>query len=180
MERVYSGATLIGIGGSRYSFLVSNGSLQGDFPLNNALAFVFDPNDPNTPENIRDGYNAILNDPNTAESAKKYLRESFGKIAERNGGENPMFYNLDLRLLKNIKIAGTQRLEISGDIFNFMNVLNKDWGVNNNLSSSRNLQSIRGFNQNAQQYIYNVEQGVGVLPINGTPWRVQLGLRYSF
>lgn len=174
------GATLIGIGGSRYSFLVSNGSLQGDFPLNNALAFVFDPNDPNTPENIRDGYNAILNDPNTSESAKKYLRESFGKIAERNGGENPMFYNLDLRLLKNIKIAGTQRLEISGDVFNFMNVLNKDWGVNNNLSSSRNLQSIRGFNQNAQQYIYNVEQGVGVLPINGTPWRVQLGLRYSF
>jgi hypothetical protein len=174
------GATLIGVGGSRYSFLVSNGSLQGDFPLNNALAFVFDPNDPNTPENIRDGYNAILNDPNTTESAKSYLRDSFGRIAERNGGENPMFYNLDLRLLKHIKIKGSQKLELSGDIFNVMNMISKDWGVNNDLGRSRNLQSIRGFDQESRQYIYNVEQGVGVLPINGTPWRIQLGLRYSF
>ncbi|MCH7412302.1 carboxypeptidase regulatory-like domain-containing protein [Belliella sp. R4-6] len=174
------GATLIGVSGSRYSFLVSNGSLQGDFPLNNALAFVFDPNDPNTPDNIRDGYNAILDDPNTSESTKKYLRESFGKIAERNGGENPMFFNLDLRLLKQINIAGTHRFELSGDVFNFMNLLNKEWGVNNNLGSSRNLQSIRGFDQDTRQYVYNVEQGVGVLPINGTPWRIQLGLRYSF
>ncbi|MCH7398026.1 carboxypeptidase regulatory-like domain-containing protein [Belliella sp. DSM 107340] len=174
------GATLIGVSGSRYSFLVSNGSLQGDFPLNNALAFVFDPNDPNTPDNIRDGYNAILNDPNTSESTKKYLRESFGKIAERNGGENPMFFNLDLRLLKQISIAGSHRFELSGDVFNFMNLLNREWGVNNNLGSSRNLQSIRGFDQDTRQYVYNVEQGVGVLPINGTPWRIQLGLRYSF
>lgn len=174
------GATLIGIGGSRYSFLVGNGSLQGDFPLNNALAFVFDPNDPNTPEAIRDGYQAILNDPNTSESAKKYLRESFGKIAERNGGENPMFYNLDIRLLKNIQIVNRQKLELSADLFNMMNLLNKEWGVNNDLSSSRNLQSIRGFNQGTQQYVYNVEQSVGVLPINGTPWRIQVGLRYSF
>ncbi len=174
------GATLIGVGGSRYSFLVSNGSLQGDFPLNNALAFVFDPNDPATPSQIRDGYQAILDDPNTAESAKKYLRESFGKIAARNGGENPFFVNLDLRLLKTFRTFKKQNLELSGDVFNFMNLLNKDWGVNNNLSSSRNLQSIRGFDQATNQYQYIVESGVGVLPINGTPWRVQLGLRYSF
>ncbi len=174
------GASLIGIGGSRYSFLVSNGSLQGDFPLNNALAYVFDPNDPSTPENIREGYNAILSDPNTAESAKKYLRDSFGKIADRNGGENPFFFTMDLRLLKTIKTFGKQNLELSGDIFNFMNMLNQEWGVNNDLGRSRNLQSIRGFDQDTQQYIYNVESGVGVLPINGTPWRIQAGLRYSF
>lgn len=174
------GASLIGVGGSRYSFMVSNGSLQGDFPLNNALAFVFDPNDPATPENVRDGINAILNDPNTAESTKKYLRESFGKIAERNGGENPFFYTIDLRLLKTIKTFKSQSLELSGDIFNFLNLLDKEWGVNNNFGGTRNLQSIRGFNQDTQQYVYNIESGVGVLPINGTPWRIQLGLRYSF
>ncbi|HSJ67251.1 MAG TPA: carboxypeptidase regulatory-like domain-containing protein [Anditalea sp.] len=174
------GASLIGVGGSRYSFMVSNGSLQGDFPLNNALAFVFDPNDPATPENVRDGINAILNDPNTAESTKKYLRDSFGKIAERNGGENPFFYTIDLRLLKTIKTFKSQSLEISGDIFNFLNLLDKEWGVNNNFGGTRNLQSIRGFDQDTQQYVYNIESGVGVLPINGTPWRIQLGLRYSF
>ncbi len=174
------GASLIGIGGTRYSFLVTNGSLQGDFPLNNALAFVFDPNDPSTPENIRNGINGILEDPKTSESTKKYLRESFGKIAERNGGENPFAATLDLRVLKQIKTFKGQRFELSADVFNFANLLNKDWGINNNLSRSRNLLRIQGFDQNTQNYIYNVESGVGTQPINGTPWRVQLGLRYAF
>lgn len=174
------GASLVGIGGSRYSFLVTNGSLQGDFPLNNALAYVYDPNDPSTPENIREGINGILNDPNTTESAKKYLRESFGKVAKRNGGENPFNATIDLRLIKNIKTIKGQALELSADVFNFANLLNKEYGVDNNLGSSRNLYSIQGFNQASQTYNYRVESGVGVRPINGTPWRVQLGVRYAF
>lgn len=174
------GASLVGIGGSRYSFLVTNGSLQGDFPLNNALAYVFDPNDPATPENIREGINGILNDPNTTESAKKYLRESFGKVAERNGGENPFNATVDLRLIKNIKTIKGQSLELSADVFNFANLLDKEWGVDNNLGRSRNLYSIQGFNQSSKTYNYRVESGVGTRPINGTPWRVQLGVRYAF
>ncbi len=174
------GASLVGVGGSRYSFLVTNSSLQGDFPLNNALAYVYDPNDPATPENIREGINGILEDPNTTESAKKYLRESFGKVAERNGGENPFNATMDLRLIKNIKTLKGQSLELSADIFNFSNLLNKEWGVNNNLGRSRNLYSIQGFDQLTQTYQYRVESGVGARPINGTPWRVQLGVRYAF
>lgn len=69
----------------------------------NALAYVFDPNDPSTPENIRQGINGIIEDPKTSKSTKKYLRESFGKIVERNGGENPFAATLDLRILKQIK-----------------------------------------------------------------------------
>jgi len=174
------GASLIGYGGSRYSFLVTNGSLQGDFPLNNALAFVFDPNDPKTPENIRAGINGILEDPNTSESTKKYLRESFGKVAERNGGVNPFAATIDLRILKSIKTFRKQSLEVSADIFNLANLLNKEWGVDNNLGRSRNLYNIQGFDQSRGEYIYRVESGVGAKPINGTPWRVQLGLRYAF
>jgi hypothetical protein len=174
------GASLIGYGGSRYSFLVTNGSLQGDFPLNNALAFVFDPNDPETPENIRAGINGILEDANTSESTKKYLRESFGKVAERNGGVNPFAATIDLRILKSIKTFRKQSLEVSADIFNLANLLNKEWGVNNNLGRSRNLYNIQGFDQSRGEYIYRVESGVGAKPINGTPWRVQLGLRYAF
>jgi len=174
------GASLIGYGGSRYSFLVTNGSLQGDFPLNNALAFVFDPNDPETPENIRAGINGILEDANTSESTKKYLRESFGKVAERNGGVNPFAATIDLRILKSIKTFRKQSLEVSADIFNLANLFNKEWGVDNNLGRSRNLYNIQGFDQSRGEYIYRVESGVGAKPINGTPWRVQLGLRYAF
>ncbi|WP_226390233.1 hypothetical protein [Penaeicola halotolerans] len=71
-------------------------------------------------------------------------------------------------------------LRLTADLFNFSNLLNKDWGNNNDLGRSRNLYSIQGFDQVNQQYIYRVESGVGTQPINGTPWRLQLGLRYAF
>jgi hypothetical protein len=34
------------------------------FNLSNEIAYIFDPNNPNTPQNI-DGYNEILNNPET-------------------------------------------------------------------------------------------------------------------
>jgi hypothetical protein len=43
-----------------------------------------------------------------------------------------------------------------------------------------NLLRVQGFDQNTGQYSYSVESGVGVKPINGILWRLQLGARYSF
>ncbi len=40
--------------------------------------------------------------------------------------------------------------------------------------------TFRGFDQATRTYRYSVETGVGVEPINGNPWRLQLGLRYAF
>jgi hypothetical protein len=176
------GATVVGIGGTRYSFLVSGtgSSLNGDFNLRNDLAFVYDPNDPATPENIREGIISILDDPETAESTKDYLRNNFGRIADRNAGVNPFFATMDLRIIKNVKLGGDHSLEFTADMFNFTNFLNRDWGANNELSSSRNLLQINGFDQASQAYQYRVQSGVGTRPVNGTPWRVQLGMRYSF
>ncbi len=176
------GGTVTGIGGTRYSLLASrNGSsLNGDFNLRNDLAFVFDPNDPSTPEGIRQGLLDILDDPETSESTKEYLRNNFGRIADRNAGENPFSAILDVRLIKNIRLFGDQAIEITADMFNFTNFLKEEWGANNNLGSSRDLLNINGFDQQTQQYTYRVESGVGTRPINGTPWRLQLGLRYSF
>ena len=176
------GATVVGIGGTRYSFLVSGrgSSLNGDFNLRNDLAFVYDPNDPATPENIREGILSILDDPETAESTKEYLRGNFGRIADRNAGVNPFFATMDLRIIKNVKLGGGHALEFTADMFNFTNFLNETWGTNNALSRSRNLLQINGFDQASQSYQYRVQSGVGTLPINGTPWRLQLGMRYSF
>ncbi|MFP4088715.1 MAG: carboxypeptidase regulatory-like domain-containing protein [Cyclobacteriaceae bacterium] len=176
------GATVVGIGGTRYSFHVagSGSSLNGDFNLVNDLAFVYDPNDPATPEGIREGIQGILDDSETMESTKEYLRNNFGRIADRNAGVNPFFATMDLRILKRVKLAGDHALEFSADMFNFTNFLNRDWGANNQLGRRRNLLQINGFDQQTQSYQYNVESGVGVRPINGTPWRVQLGMRYTF
>lgn len=173
------GATLIGIGGSRYSFLVGgNTSLNGDFVLNNDLAYVFNPSDPGTPENIRKGISDLLSNPETDQSVKDYINSNVGQIAKRNGGENPFYTTVDLRLTKSFQIVKGHNLEFSADAFNFLNILNKEWGRNYNRGNT-NLLNITGFDQAKQQYGYSV-QNIATRPIGGTPWRVQLGVRYSF
>lgn len=175
------GATVIGDGGSRYTFqLGGNRSANGDFNLSNELAFIFDPNDPNTPQNIIDGYNQILNDPDTPDNFKEYLRESFGGFAERNGGKNPFRAIVDLRLQKKFNFNKNNGLQLSADVFNFMNLLNKEWGRSNNFNRSVNIHNINGFDQATNSYQFDVQTGAGTEPINGTPWRLQLGARYTF
>ncbi|MGS0525353.1 hypothetical protein ACU8V7_09330 [Zobellia nedashkovskayae] len=176
------GATIIGQGGTRYSFHVDdNTSANGDFTLRNDIAYIFDPNDPSTPQSVIDGYNQILNDPDTSENFKEYLRDSYGGFAERNGGRNPFAANIDLRLQKRFESKNKkQGLELSVDIFNFANLLNKDWGSTNNYGSRIDFMRINGFDQVTQGYDYSVQTGAGTEPINGTPWRLQLGLRYTF
>lgn len=176
------GATLLGTGGTRYSLHAGgNRSANGDFNLRNEIAYIFDPNDPNTPQDIIDGYNEVLSDPETPESFKDYLRESFGGFAERNGGKNPFRATVDLRLQKRLGFNKNKHgLELSADVFNFMNLLNKEWGRTNNYSRRRDFMNTTGFDQTTNSYQYSVQTGAGTEPINGTPWRLQLGVRYTF
>lgn len=176
------GATLIGTGGTRYSLHVDdNTSANGDFNLRNDIAYIFDPSDSATPQNIVDGYNEVLNDPETPDGFKEYLRESFGGFAERNGGKNPFRATVDLRLQKRFGLPNSKHaLELSADVFNFTNLLNKEWGRTNNFGRRRDFMRINGFDQATSAYEYGVQTGAGTEPINGTPWRLQLGVRYSF
>lgn len=172
------GARYSGIGGTRYSMTV-NGNVNGDFVNSNDLAFIYDPNSAATPQYLKDGINAILNNPDAEQSVKNYIRNSFGKVAERNGGENGFYGTFDLRLAKKFKTYKTQRLELSVDIFNVANMLNKKWGVGHNLGK-QNIYSIKGFDQSTKEYSYNINANTGVSSFNGTPFQVQIGLRYGF
>jgi hypothetical protein len=175
------GATYTGTGGTRFNFMTGgNRSLNGDFVLTNDLAFVFDPNDERTPATIRKDMQALLDNPNTTEAVRTYLRGNLGRVAERNGGINPFYGVLDLRLTKAVKLYKTHRLELSADCFNFLNLLDRTKGVSNNHGSNVNLVSIQGFNAQTQNYNYRVESGAGTLPLGGTPWRIQAGARYAF
>ena len=130
------GARFSGIGGTRYSMIV-NGNVNGDFVDSNDLAYVYDPNSSATPDYIREGINSILNNPDAEKSVKDYSRKSFGKVAERNGGVNGFYGTLDLRLAKKFKTYKKQNLEVSVDIFNVANMLNKDWGAGHNLGTQK-------------------------------------------
>ena len=176
------GAIFNGVGGTRYSFLVGgNKSINGDFVLTNDLAYVFGPNDANVPEPIRKGIQGLLDNADVTESVKKYIRDNIGKVAERNGGVNPFYYTIDLRLTKDFKFLNKHNIALSADCFNFMNLLDKEQGISYN-HGNVNLVSMVGFDQVSKNYTYNVETGAGrkLSTAGGTPWRIQLGLRYSF
>ncbi|MEO0334460.1 MAG: carboxypeptidase regulatory-like domain-containing protein, partial [Bacteroidota bacterium] len=170
------GATLIGSGGTRYSLHAAGGgsSLNGDFNLRNDMAYIFDPNDPSTPENIREDLLTVLDDAETPDSFKEYIRDNFGRIAERNGGVNPFAATLDLRLIKRITLFDDHGLELSADMFNFTNFLSREWGVNHNYRRRQDFLRIQEFDQNTQQYGYTVNTTRGREPIGGEPWRLQL------
>ena len=169
-----------GTGGTRYSLTV-DADINGDFvggPSNdNDLAFIFDPNDPRVPAPLKASMQKVLDNPNNR--AADYLRESIGKIADRNGGSNPFAGTFDLRLSKSIKTFKDQALTLSIDVFNFANLLNRHKGVNFNLGQ-QTLYTVSGFNRETQEYSYRMNENVGVTQANGTPYQIQLGARYSF
>ncbi len=172
------GARFSGIGGTRYSAVV-NGNINGDFVATNDLAYVYDPAAASTPQYLKDGIQAILDNDKVEEGFKDYLRSSFGTVAKRNGGVNRFYGTIDLRLTKKIKTFKDQSLELSVDAFNFVNLLNKEWGVNHNLGSQA-LYVLKGFDATKKEFVYNVNPNAGVSSLSGNPYQIQIGLRYSF
>jgi hypothetical protein len=169
-----------GSGGTRYSLTVDsdiNGDFVGGPGTDNDLAFVFDPNNPNTPAAVKASMEKVLNNPDNR--ARDFIRKSIGKISARNGGSNPFSGTFDVRLAKSFHTYKTQQLTLTADVFNFANLLNKNKGVNYNLGQ-QTLYTVTGFNQATKQYNYRVNENVGVTTANGTPYQIQLGARYSF
>ncbi len=175
------GVRYSGIGGTRYSLAV-NGNVNGDFVASNDLAYVFDINDTKVPEKYRTGINNILNNPNASKSVKKYIEKSKGGIAERNGGINRFNGVWDVRIAKKFTLWKKQYIELSADIFNVENLLNKTWGASKNLGK-QNLYTINttnGFDQTTQNYLYDVGGNTGVITPGGNPWQIQIGIRCGF
>ncbi|GAA0544275.1 TonB-dependent receptor [Chitinophaga japonensis] len=175
---IHVGIRYSGIGGTRYSLAV-NGNVNGDFVSSNDLAYVFNINDPNVPEQIRNGLRSILDNPRADQGLKDYIRKSTGEIAERNGGVNGFYGVWDLRVSKRFNLYKKQHIELSCDIFNVANMLNRDWGASKTLGK-QNLYSLGGFDPVTTMYDYNVNVNAGVITPSGNPWQLQLGVRYGF
>ncbi|WP_343661511.1 carboxypeptidase regulatory-like domain-containing protein [Chryseobacterium sp.] len=157
-----------GIGGTRFS-ATTGGNINGDFVDSNDLAFIF----PNLTK-------AILDDPQVGQALKDYINEYNGKIAERNGGKNGFYGVWDVRVAKKIKFDKVGAFELSVDIFNVANLLNKEWGVNKSYGNT-SLYKVTKFNKDTMQYEYtkNVSGG-GLVPLTGNPYQIQIGAKYTF
>lgn len=177
-----------GIGGTRYS-LLSGANNNGDFVTTNDLAYIFDRNNTNVPDRVRNGLQALLDNPLASQSIKDYILKYEGTFAERNGGINNFFGQVDLRVSKKVNITKRQNIEVSADFFNFANLLSKKWGVTETLGTQAlyglgvpaagTTAAIPNYDTTNRQFNYRINN-TGVVNPSGNPWQIQLGLRYGF
>jgi hypothetical protein len=184
------GVRYSGLGGTRYT-LLSGVNSNGDFVTGqNDLAYVFDRNSPETPANIRTGLQNLLDSPAASQSLKDYVNAYSGRFAERNGGINAFYGIIDVRAAKRFRLFGRHGLEISAEIFNFANMLNRSWGVNNSLTTqalyapggtpaTATAPAVPNFDATNVRFNYRVN-ATGVPNPTNAPFQVQAGLRYSF
>ena len=81
-------------------------------------------------------------------------------------------------MARNFKFYKTHGIEVSAEIFNFGNLLNKEWGINHSLGN-QTLYKVNSFDSAKQEFVYNVNS-VGAKGYSGNPYQIQLGLRYAF
>ena len=133
-------------------------------------------------------------DLNTYIEQDKYLSGRRGQYSERNGATLPSVGQIDLKLIQdfNFKVAGkVNTIQVTFDIFNFGNMLNSKWGVQQ--SAIRNALLTAGgydntgatatgkprftfpeFGGKALTTSYQNDFGLG------SRWSGQLGVRYIF
>jgi carboxypeptidase family protein/TonB-dependent receptor-like protein len=126
-------------------------------------------------------------------SNDKYLSSRRGQYAEKNSSRTIFNNVIDLKLTQDfyINTGDTKHdVQISFDIFNFTNLLNKDWG-RRYFSDFGTVQLLdfEGFQSDGTtpEFTYNVDRTelkdylfINDAGVNGSRWQMQIGFRYSF
>ncbi len=127
---VYSGQS-----GSPYS-LVYTGAPGGIINGNAALPYI-----PKSQSDINLKDPSQWNDLNAFIEGDKYLSGHRGQYAARNALRTPWNHTLDLKLMHEFRFKGNNKqhsLQLSLDMFNFLNFLNNDWGHITFVSNTNN------------------------------------------
>jgi hypothetical protein len=161
---------------ARYSAYV-NKDVIGEGNDGTNLAYIFDPNDPNTPDNIRTGMQTLLQ--KTSPEFRKFLEKNFGKFAPYNGAIMPWRTQWNMSIAKDFKIYKTNKLTLRVDVFNVLNLLNHEWGGYSKIVNT-NLYTVKGFDQATHSYQYDVNTNAGAKTKDASLYSVQIGARYSF
>lgn len=149
-----------------------------------------------TPEQQWEELNAYI-------EADDYLSQNRGQYAERNMSRTPFTNIFDLRVLQDVAIkAGGKRhaLQVSFDIFNLNNLINKDWGriynspgAGGSNFNSYELLTFKGFvdpngtttpdteDDRTPTFTFPAQSSdPWTLNDLSSRWRMQIGLRYLF
>jgi len=191
-----------GINGSPFSYIYGspNGTrLLNDDSRDNALIYIpEDQDDINLVDILdRDG-NVTMTAAeqwaalNNFIEGNDYLDDNRGTYVNRNGDRGPWSHIVDLKFLQDVSFnigSKKQTFQISLDIFNFTNLLNKDWGVIKTVGSfdAVSLIDVVGFEadgttpqMNFNPSVINRIEQIEDNGIQSSRWQAQLGIRYSF
>jgi hypothetical protein len=123
-----------------------------------------------------------------------YLRKNRGGYAQRNGPKMPWEHNIDLRIAQDINFRinkKKQTVQITFDVANFTNMLNKKWGHRYTEAGPGFYEVLKfeGYVTGTKQPIYSFSdtQPHGYIindnvteVLSGSRWLGQFGIRYSF
>ncbi|MBS0570445.1 MAG: TonB-dependent receptor [Proteobacteria bacterium] len=177
--------------GQPYSWIFGN-DVNGDSLANTDLAYIPLKDDPivsygsATQAQIDAFQSFIDSDP--------YLRSHRGRIATRNSSHQPWVHQLDVGLQQELPgFFGKDHFIVRMDIFNFLNLLNKNWGNQEGLGfyATRRLANVSDVANG--KYVYNLGtptapswQNFGVYDTYTNParvisrWQILLTLKYAF
>jgi len=200
-------ATTIGLyyngqSGPRYSYGYADGSSEYLGENNRSLELMYVPTDQNDIHLVD-----ITDDDDIVTLSKEqqwadldnfienddYLTTRRGEYAERNSSRAPFINILDLHLAQDFYIEANGKrntLQITFDIFNFTNMLNKDWGRRYYASGyygNYELVSFEGFDEDGTtpQFSFTKPKGDDIWSIDdagltSSRWQAQIGIRYIF
>ncbi len=139
---------------------------------------------PLSPQLQWDALNAFI-------EGNEYLRDRKGGYAERNGDRLKTSHVVDLKFAQEFTInVGKKKhtLEFTADIFNFTNLLNKNWGKRYFTANDQvQLLTQVGFlpGTTTPTFSYNPTVGNNInqvddVGLNSSRWQMQTGVRYTF
>jgi hypothetical protein len=184
-----------GVSGNRYSYSYDNSRvINGEASDDYALIWIpKDQSEINLVEytsgektyTVEEQWNKL----NSFIEGDDYLSSRRGDYAERYGARLPFESYLDLRFMQDFYInAGDSRhtLQFTIDIFNFLNLVNKEWGVHRFVNfSNYELIRIEGLEEDgtSPRFTYRgKDDHTSAYNISdpASRWRMQIGIRYIF
>jgi hypothetical protein len=178
----------VGESGRPYSYTY-NGDINGDGSTENDLIYVprdaseirFQPATATQPITEQQSWAAF----NDFIEGVECLREARGSVVQRNACREPWLNRVDLRFAQTLPSVRGHGVEITLDIFNFGNLLNRDWGRAEQLGTDRALDPVlrrNGTTVVGGRVLFDAFTPRDPFPVTdlASRYQIQLGARYAF
>jgi hypothetical protein len=113
-------------------------------------------------------------------AADRCLREQRGQVVRRNSCRQPWDGELDARLSEVVPLARGHAVEVSTDLFNVLNFLDRYWGRKRSIDGTQMLELV-GYDAAHDRGIYIFHPPTRrAINADGTRWQARLGVKYAF